>query len=230
MGQNQTFQLAVDIKKQSLDDIQQMMRRIAVEETEKQDRQGNKFTRVLSDARDNKTIDQAQRSIEVFFGVKVPREAMAAVEKFLLEGIRQSTGIKTGALRDLDFWQWKYVKQSGGERALGGPQDLNDFAYGDSLILRPKLAYATLVNNIVASRGSTTIKGKGGRVSMGFLGYAAQRAKRSRQFRTLTIYAARSDYKTAMTNYPGRSAEEQSNQGTGFIVIKAKRAKCYRKL
>lgn len=229
-GTTQTFDIKndTDVYKQSLDDVQQMLRQIAADDTAGQIALGNNPSRVIIDNHEasGRYVVRAQKKIEVLFGTKLPREAMVAIEAALLEGINAGTDAKenkyrppTGALKDLDYWRWTLLS-GGKEKVLLGPEDIDNFQFSDRLILKPQIAYATAVNNVVANRGTVAYKTKRGSATMGFLGYAAQKVKRNSRFKNLIIYAAR-DPKWSI---PG----EKSTQGTGFIVIRAGRAKGYR--
>lgn len=220
-GTTERFNLKDEINKQSLDDIRQTMRDIAAQEINANEKQGNTVSQIIVDNRDANRIDNAQKRIEVFFGVTVPADAMRTVEAALFAAIERSTDPETGKLNSRDAWQWLLI-QNGNETRLGGPQDLTSFNQGDRLLLKPTLNYATLVNNVVAGGGDIGYKTKGGGVGMGFLGFAAQATKRNPKFRNLTIYAGFDP----QYNVPG----ELSPRGTGFIAIKAKRTRRFRRL
>lgn len=237
----ETSSIEADVKKQSVADIQSIIRNTTADAVNEQIALGNTPSQIIVDNRNNKNPAQAEKKTETFFGAKVSRDAMVAVQAYLLEAIQRSTsGIrrrpnqkpyKSGAIGDIDYWRWVYAPRDGSEREISGPQNFDTFVNGDALILYPKLAYATIVNNIVANSGSVAINNRGGRLQMGFLRYAAQKAKRDPRFRNLTIYAGIDPkYRGTFTNYPGRTKNEMSNKGTGFIVIRASRAKRYRSL
>lgn len=223
VGKTETFTLRDDINKQSLDDIQQLMKTIAADETEQQIRLGNPPSRIITDNREGKPATQAEKRIEVIFGASLPRLAMVTVEQALLAAIRKSTGVRSGGLVDLGNWEWIYL-HDGTETTLNGPQELAQFKHGDIVLLRPKLDYASIVNNVVANQGSVGFKTKGGGLGMGFFGFAAQAAKRNPQLRNFTIYAGRTG--GGSNDVTG----EESKTGTMFIAIRAARAKRYRKL
>lgn len=230
VGRTETFNLAQDINKQSRDDIQRMLKTITSNETERQERLGNPPVRVIVDRNEGKSFAAAENVVEVLFGNKLTAAAMVAVEQALFDAIRKATGPRTGMLANRDLWEWKYIAE-GRERVLNGPQDIPSLRRGDRLILRPKLAYATIVNNIVAAHGRVSFTSRGQKIPMGFLGYAAQKAKRKGVLRNFTVYAYRDpSVVTRLVNVRERPDTEQSQQGTGFIAIRAGRARRYRKL
>lgn len=221
VGRQETFRLDIDIKKQSLDDIQRIIKDITATETANQERLGNPVSQVIVDNKNNKPFNNVEKKVEVLYGSALPKKAMQTVEQALLIALERSTGRDTGRLQRKAYWNW-YLFQDGRVTKLAGAQTFTYFRPGDRVILRPTLNYATVVNNIVANHGTVAYKTKGGGLSMGFLGFAANVAKRNAIFKALTVYAAR-DSKYSMEG-------EKSTQGTGFIVIKAQKAKKYRQL
>lgn len=231
LGRTHRFDLAADINKQSLDDIQQIMREITDYEVKEQRKLGNPYQRYFVDNKENAPLENAKKRTEVLFTPSLPRQAMVDVSKYLLEGYRKAAGVRTGALQDIDFWEWVLVRKNRPDKLILQPTDIDDFRTGDYLVLRPKLAYATVVNNVIAHAGTNlSIKNRRGTLTMGPMGYAAQKVKHSGKYANFTIYAARDpSYHAPLINVPGRSKKEQSEQGTGFIVIRATRHGKYRK-
>lgn len=221
LGKNVIVNLRIDFDKQTIADVRAMMVGITVEEVRQQTSIGNPPQRILVDGQEGKALNRVQRKVEVYYGVKLAQAAMNAVESALLQAIKKSTDPKTGRLADLSNWQWTLI-QGGRSRVISSANDIQTFGYRDYLVLRPKLPYATLVSNVVAGTGKVTRKAKKQNVGMGILGYAAQKAKRTAALRDFTVYASRT--------MEFRVAGELSNTGTGFITIRAKRARRYRSL
>ncbi len=222
LGTSQRIDIRLDIAKQTQSDIRAMMIGIAVHESQEQTAIGNPPQRVIVDGRENKNIKQVNKKIEIYFGVKLAQVAMTTVESALLSAINKSTTAKTGRLKDIrGSWEWTLV-QGGRSRVIQSADEIQSFGYRDYLMLKPKLPYATIVSNVIADTGKVKRRAKKQSINMGILGYAAQKAKRTAALRDFTVYASR----TRDFMVPG----EKSTTGTGYITIRAKRARRYRSL
>ena len=230
---SQRIDLGIDIEKQGLEDIAYMVQSLFVGEIQEQGRAGNPANTMIGDNRTMRAlsdIGRVKRKAVAMFGVTLAKAAMVEVERELAKNISRATNAKTGKLSNIGtYWKWVHVSK-GRQITLGSPQDIKDFATGDVLILKPTLDYATIVNNVVAASGSHTYsrgrKASKRTVAMGFLGKTAQVVKRRTVFRDLTIYAARTEGRSAQFTLRG----EKSNQGTGFLIIRNARARKYRKV
>lgn len=185
-------------------------------------RMGNTPTSVSVDGSSFKTINQAQKRVIVLFGQRLARTLIVAVEHALAKAISGSTKVRTGDLRNIrKSWEWVYVPGFNSDKRKAGvivdPSELTSFNFTDRLILRPKLGYATIVNQRVRSGGSLKQEGKRkpkiGR-PMGFLGYAATMLRRTQVYKDFSIYAAFSSKFLA----PG-----EVTQRTGMLIVRPRR-------
>jgi hypothetical protein len=221
----------------TLAQVQEALRRIAVEVSDEQTKLGNPPSTIQVDNSSFKTINQAERRIVVTFGTTLVKGILVQIETILRHAIDLSTTARSGRLHDIaQSWEWVYVPGFNSDKTKAGvitnPEQITSFGFTDRLILRPKLAYATAVNMRVAggSTGALNIKTRGKRgnkgaanfqsrrlQNMGFLGYTAETLRRNPQVRNLySVYVAFSKRFTA----PG---EVSKKQGTGVLIIRPKR-------
>lgn len=206
--QRQTFKFGIDVMKQGVADVHAILRQTTADAVAEQMRANNDPQQVIVDGNPSKSIRQAERKVEVFFGSFLPRAAMAAVEKELRNQILKVTNPSTseGHLSDIAAsWQWILLTPAG-SRTLSGPIDIPTFTRQDKLILVPRLPYASAVNNIAA-------KFHGKR----FTAATVNAVRRITVFRSLNI--------TSGTDERHQVKGEVSTYGTAWIAIRLARTR-----
>jgi hypothetical protein len=216
--------------------VHKRLREIAIERVAEQQRLGNEPTRVEVDSSAFKPITVATRNVTVYFGNKLIKAAMLEVESLLRAAIDASTTARTGALRNIQQnWEWVLIRGYGSTKPGGvvTPSSVEalGFGYTDRVILRPKLHYATAVNqNVAGGRKGLSVKRRGKsaketnkrRDNIGFFGHAAQSLRRNALFKTqFSVVAGFSSYFLA----PGEvaTAGKGGSKITGFLMISNRR-------
>jgi hypothetical protein len=237
--QREQTDLTVDVQRQSLADVQHMLREIARIEVREQDAAGNPPSLVLVDNTRARMIGGAERRVEVQFGVFGVQRAMAEVERLLHKHIRRliydtpapaSGRQRTGALGERSSWEWWYKPDGGSAQRISGPAAVKTFGLGDMVWLKPTLPYASIVNHVLSrTRGKITKQRKSRRTgqvrttttSRGFLGATSASA---RGLSPLKLFRVR--VSLAGQPMPG----ELSKYGTAVLTITANRGKQTRAL
>ncbi|RLC00596.1 MAG: hypothetical protein DRH90_18140 [Deltaproteobacteria bacterium] len=217
--------LNVEMEKQSLSDIQYLLKEITYEDTEQQIRLDNPPTRVAVDNRENKPVSQAEWKTEVQFGQIIDHIMIRTVQRELINAIRRTTQERTGALQDIHNWEWVYYSKKGKRGVKVNPFKIEALPSGARLVLRPtsKIPYASWANMWVAKQGTdfTPSRGKNKGVTRtrneGFMAQAIAKFKRSQFAKSYTMWVSFSKkYQTAGDTYP---------HGSPAITIMARRTR-----
>jgi hypothetical protein len=196
-GTRDTF--AADVSDMARDDIQTMMRQIALQETAHQIEIGNPPTYSLIDGKRGGNVLNAQRNIQVFFGLMMSRLVMTAGKDALLSAIRQTTRVVTGTLSSPSNWVWYLVRGNGdGGGVVRAPTGDFSMRQTDLLVLAPQapLNYAWFVNHRIKvdfaqariQRGKRKGQIAKRHQNLGFMGLAAASLRRSSLNKDFTIY------------------------------------------
>jgi len=212
--------LTDDISNWARDQLIILLRKDAVNTVADQIRLDNPPAFASVDRTRGKPITQAVRRVEITFGSALKVAALNILVAELRRAIEASTTRRTGKLSDMSNWQWVYLRN--GQRAAFPQSRDGGIPMGprDAVILRPKLDYATIANmRIVHGGKGLTLKRTRQRSEratrhnqgLGFLAYAARRARRHSAFRGFNVLVKFTQHKV-----PG---EISTRQGTGTIVI-----------
>lgn len=200
-----TADIAIDMNKQSSADVRNLIQLITVQETEKQMKLNNPASQITVDNSAAKPLNTVFYKAVVVYGSLLRKLMLKQVEMELSKAIRK-TRYDTGALANMDNWEWIYVPGKG--QAVSKPPSDKDFMPNDArLILRPKLDYAGYATVIYWSGrylsrytmriGNIVRKFRRPRprsnAKEGFMAMAAKRLRGSRNFKqAFTVYAAMS--------------------------------------
>jgi hypothetical protein len=181
--------LAVDVTNYTRNQIIQLLRSTAANETQQQINLGNPPDIVIADNLRGQPYSAAVRRVEVMFGTRLPIAALSTLKAILRRTIERATRRKSGALSDTATnWGYVYIRNGvGGPVPIGSKGGLM-LAAGDALVLRPQgVPHSTVANIRVregrgiaharnrAAKGLPPGKGKAG---LGFLAQAARAAQR----------------------------------------------------
>lgn len=201
----QRQEFAVDLKNQVVADIQNAIIEITIEQVDIQDRLQNPPSSIAVDNSTTTKITDVRAKIEMSFGNQLQAGALRQVELQLSRAIIRATHPRTGKLENMSNWEWLHITDKGAK--VVNAKTLDVIGIDEKLYLRPKLAYAGLVNSLIAKRDGT-----------GFMGTASQKVKRSRFFKLFSIYAATT--KAFMS-----PSEYMSNIGSPVIVVRPRRGR-----
>lgn len=216
----------IELPAQTLADVQWLIRKITVEQTQEQIGIDNPPQLVLIDGRTQKSLADLKAKSEVTFGVRLAREAMRIVEQRLFAAIRDTTKVRSGRLSTSTNWVWTYVT-GGTVKRITSPDEITSFSTHDRLVLMPEgVPHATVVNSKVSRGGRLFIAGKATKKNptatpakknqkLGFFAFAIRPLKSRPEFNAFDIYIAF----TRRFAIPG---ELSRRQGTGMIVIRPK--------
>jgi len=219
--------LTADIRAQSLADVHAMLVGITREDTAQQIRIGNPPQLVEVDNKTNVSVENAKRKTVVVFGTTLAKAAMRMVETELQAAISASTRVKTGRLRNMGSWEWRYIPKGSSARIVSSANPPAAFARGDKLVLVPaSVPYATAVNRAVANSGrlnahtATGRKRKDGSTALppkasqnlGFLAATARAVRRRSEFKQFAVIV---EFTRAHA-----VAGEVYKHGTGVITIR----------
>ena len=218
--------VGLDVKRQTVADIQNLIKLITAEEVENQERLGNPATALAVDNSTTKSIKDVQRKTEVAFGNLLQVAAMRMIEMTLATNIKKATASKSGKLSNMSNWEWLLVTPT--ETRIVTKSTLPTMGIDDRVILRPKLKYAGLVNSLVAqsslksgfsrtTRKNNPKKKIRGR-KMGFMGATSQSVKRSRFLKLFSVYAGT----TKAFMIPG---EYMTDIGSPCIIVRPRRGR-----
>lgn len=209
-----TIEVTIDTQSQA--DVQSMLRLVALEETQGQIALGNDPTRVFVDNKEGRPILDAERRVEVFFGDTINQLALKALERELAKTMlrrltptlmkitawRMRDGTEPGmisAIRNIrSSWEWVLVPRNGPEQVVNPYSGQFAFNYGDRLVLRPKMATATMANSTVTRKGHNykptrgKNRGQGVTRNWGFMRETVNTLKRKALFKPYTIYVTHS--------------------------------------
>jgi hypothetical protein len=220
-----TTNIGIDISKQSLADVQNLLRGIALEELARQERLGNRFSRIFVDNQEGKNILQAQRLIVATFGNRLEAIAMRVVESELSRAIAMTTQVRTGKLRDIrGSWEWVYFANRNDTGKPVTADLIASMPAGSFIVLRPKIEYVGWVNMHVKNSGKGSItktirrgenKGTKKVSNVGFMALATNRITKKKLFKSFSLWAGFSTQFTASGDkYP---------YGSPYIAIRSKR-------
>jgi hypothetical protein len=210
--------------------VHSALRQTAVDIAGEQAKLGNVASSITVDNSTFKSITQAERKVVVLFGTHLARAVVMAVQRALLATIEASTDRKTGALANLNNWEWILVPGEGQSKRVD-PFSISSMGINDRLILRPMVKYATAVNQNVAGgrRGfnfKVAKKAKAKKVrantGKGFFGATAELLRRDSSIRqSFSVYAGF----TRRFLAPGEvaTAGKGGPLQTGQIVLRPKR-------
>lgn len=172
-----TFNVQMD--KQSIADIEQWGENLLMDALVEQDRIKNKPTLIVIDKSKNKPIQAFKKRGEINFGGEMQRAMIRIVEIELGKAINRALEIDTGKLEDIMVtWEWYFFDESGESKNVN-PMSVKTLSGKQRLALIPNINYAAYANQVAyRERG------------IGFLGDAAKRLRRKRQFKTgFSVYA-----------------------------------------
>ena len=152
-----------DVSKLAREDIRLLMLAIVGEETDKQEKSGNKAQLVYTDGYVNKPVTEAQKKVVVIFGDTLAKQAMALVESTLAASIGRLTQKRSGTLANVKgSWSWIFLRNKAPIAFPYDDQGNLTFQSGDMLVLKPNdVPYASMVNmQIVGSGKGLSRKGK----------------------------------------------------------------------
>lgn len=184
-------ELNAELNAWTLDQVEYALKYTAATENELAEKAGNELTSAVIDKRVGKPFDDAERRVDMFYGVGGVKRAKAIVEQALKKAIKNSTNIETGSL--LNDWRWRL---SGGGTFSDGKLHGDVLAVGQTLYLvpvGPNRKYVALVNHLTAKAGgkipkNTVITGTGEGIRYQYIPTIALRASigsgRSRPART----------------------------------------------
>lgn len=229
VGRAQKDTLSYDLTGMAKDDVQYMLRSIAVEETAYQIRIDNPPTLKRVDGSTSKPIDKAEKNIVVFFGSILARAAMALTEQALRRAIDQTTVAKSGRLRAMTNWRWVLIR-GGMKGTVSQIPSGTGFSFGpsDVLVLVPRspLTYAWFVNHALSKSKRVNVEFKRARSGkrkgqlakryqgVGFMALAKAMIKRNPLFKDFSVYVAF----TKRLGVPGDSTK----YGSPCLVIRPK--------
>lgn len=218
-----------DVSKLAREDIRLLMLAIVGEETDKQEKSGNKAQMVYTDGYVNKPVTEAQKKVVVIFGDTLAKQAMALVESTLAISIGRLTQKRSGTLANVKGnWSWVFLRNNAPIAFPYDDQGNLTFQAGDKLVLKPNgVPYASVVNmQIVGSGKGLSRKGKvtknnpTGRsakryTNMGFMGATTATLKRNPIFANYRVFVSQTkNYQVA--------GELNKKQGSLCIVIAPK--------
>jgi hypothetical protein len=216
---------AAVLETQSLSDVRALLRGIAITETAAQIQAGNPPQLVAVDGvTSGKSVEDAQRKVEITFGTQLAQVAMRLVEIELRTAIERSTTAHSGKLADMTgAWQWRFIAKGGTARVVSSGSPLPAFGPGDKLVLVPaQVPYATITNRNVRRGGDLQARGRArkdkrykGALARGFLATATAAVRRRAEFKGFSIVAEF----TKAHMVPGEVMS--ARQGTGVITIRA---------
>lgn len=172
-----TFNVQMD--KQSIADIEQWGENLLMDALVEQDKLKNKPTLIVIDKSKNKPIQAFKKRGEINFGGEMQRAMIRIVEIELGKAINRALEIDTGKLEDIMVtWEWYFFDESGESKNVN-PMSVKTLSGKQRLALIPNINYAAYANQVAyRERG------------IGFLGDAAKRLRRKRQFKTgFSVYA-----------------------------------------
>lgn len=240
VGDRDTLQL--DMEKQSLSDIQHMLKAITIQEVEQQERMGNEASRLAVDSREGKPIANAERRTEVQFGAYITIRVLHRIKQALLEQIRSEISDRAGkwtastrvlrAAASSTTWQWYYVEPDGKHGRRFRPGELKNMPYGSKVVLRPRVPDIEYENMLalwrelgyrrspkIAGKGDKGVHAKGSKRSgKGFMARSIDKAKRWQAIKPYTIYIT-------FTNKYEPAGSKFAKQGAPCIVVMARRKK-----
>lgn len=243
VGTQQNINLELDLKKQTLADIQYLLRAITKVEVAQQVKLENPPTRVAVDGSATKPIDSAERRTDVTFGNALDLALIKAIEKNLRRALERAfpwdseyyeQWEKLGLNELLNIqssWQWMYRDSPGLPYIPINPRrEFKDkpFPISAKLILKPTRGAAGVLNHIATQRGLefTARRGEAKGTSRmeyrGFMQQSISTLKRSRYAKDYTVYITY----TKLHQSPG----EKWNYGSPTVnVIAKRRARTYRR-
>jgi len=181
------------------------MHDLTVDDTQQQIDIGNPPQIVQVDGRTDTRIEDIQRKSVVIFGSTLPKEAMALVVRELQRAIAGLDLRDTGALMDMNNWQWVFVQKGKGAQNISSGSPPSAFTQGDQLVLSPDFVPYASWANMEAKR----ITG-----SKGFMAIATAAVRKLPVFKQFACYAMfTSKHSVAGERYP---------HGTPIIVIRAR--------
>jgi hypothetical protein len=222
--------LTFDIQAQGLSDLHWMLRRIAAVETAGQLKLQNPPSVVIVDKSTARPIEEARKSVVVFYGTRLASVAMRLAENILRQNIERTTNPRTGRLRAVTSnWRWRLVTPGKGSQVVTSASDLPAFVRGSMLVLEPYgVPHATRVNQLVIGHGTLRSRRGGGVRGVGAMGPPKPKAAVGFLAATAQALRARAEFKQfAITVVFSRThaipGEISQRQGTGSIVIQLKR-------
>lgn len=194
---------ALELNEQSLADIRAYMHDLIVDDTQQQINLGNPPNISTVDGRTDKRIEDIQRQAVVIFGAALPKEAMQLVVRELQRAIISLDLKDTGALSNMQNWQWVFIRKGQGPLNISSGSPPEQFVQGDQLVLSPdNVPYASWAN----------FRAKQINGSKGFMALATAAVRKLPVFKQFACYTLfTSKYSVAGETYP---------HGTPIIVIR----------
>jgi hypothetical protein len=219
--------LVVDMNKQSLADIQWMLKAITIDDTAAEIRKGNEPTRLVVDAKETTYLAFAQRKVEVTFGNFLDQLLIRLIQRQLMSAIRSyAVSPKDAALGTMANWGWAYAAKRGEAASPVNVTAVTSLPVGSYLILKPTSNQVGLANMFAARKDAGKApdqwwdKGRSG--GRGFMSKSLDTLKRSRLMKNYTIHVVF----TKRFQTPG----EKYSHGTPVVVLRARRNRGYKRI
>ena len=216
--------LTKDVSNWSRNQLILLLRKDAIDTVSQQIKLDNPPAFASVDRSRSKPVREAVRRVEISFGMPLKPQALTLLLGELRRAIMQSTNVRTGRLSNMSNWSFVHVSKGVSHDITGSLMGGSGIPMGpgDFVVLRPTgVPHATVVNRKVAT-GSRALtlrrtRQKSERPTkanqgIGFLAFAARRAKRHALFRGFHVAVAFTRRVVA--------DELSKKQGTGTIVIR----------
>ena len=196
-------QFSFEVQAQGISDIRSMMINLMVNDTEQQIELGNPPQITSVDNKTDRHIEDIERKATIIFGTVLAKEAMQLVVRELERAIIGLELKDTGALSNLQNWQWVFIRKGQGPLNISSGAPLGAFTQGDQLVLSPdRVPYASWAN-MMAKRITGT---------KGFMAIATAAVRRLPVFKQFSVRVVfTSAHAVAGERYP---------HGTPIIVIR----------
>jgi len=228
-AQRDSSSLDLDVKKQSLADIGNMVEQITRDEIAAQAKIGNEPNRIIVDDNAFKKLETVQKRAVATFGNIIEKAAIKAVEReveaqmnkvslYWIQRDKSGTGDWETVVRPkltVDGWGWFY-RRNKQEVRFNPSIDPPALSTGEALVFRPIESEAVRLGSW-ANHVIYELLGK----QQGFIAAAAHKLKRKQLFRE---FAVRGGYTKVHA-----SRGETWEYGTPYIVVVARRVKKGRK-
>jgi len=219
--------LSVDMNKQSLSDIQYMLKALTIHDTQIEIKNGNEPTRLAVDGRETTFLAHAKRKTEVTFGNTLDMLLIKAIQRELMSAIK-TNAVKPAdaALGNMSNWEWAYAEKSGEAASPVQIHTVKSLKIGSYLILRPNSNMVGLADMFAARKdagwapGRWLTKGRSG--GKGFMAKGVDKLKRTRLMKNYTIHV--------VFTQRFKISDEKYSHGTPVVVLRARRNKGYRKI
>lgn len=226
IGQRET--ITGEMSRQSIADLEYLIKAITIQDTEIEIRKDNEPTRLIVDNREGKALSTVKRKSEVIFGNFLDTQLIKFIQRSLMSSIKSNAVSPEGKeLGTMAYWTWAYSPKAGQIATPVRIDQIKSLPYGSMLILRPRSPDVGLQNMFAARKDAgwpawqwRTRKGRSG--GKGFMFKGINRLKRSRLMKNYTIHITFTDrFKVAGEKY---------SHGTPVVVMRAQRNKRYRRI